>query len=218
KVVDPYRVDENLRLGTDYHPIEPQTHFHFAEDNRSFNQATLRCVGVGECRRQQKGTMCPSYRATMEEQHSTRGRAHLLFEMMQGEVIVDGWKSDAVFDSLDLCLSCKGCKSDCPVNVDMATYKAEFLAHYYEHRLRPRHAYSMGLIDRWARLAAIAPRLVNFLGRNPVSGPIVKWLAGIAPGRRLPPFATQTFRDWFARRKPANKGKPRVILWADTFN
>ena len=115
--------------------------------------------------------MCPSYRATMEEKHSTRGRAHLLFEMMHGDVIRDGWKSKEVFDALDLCLSCKGCKGDCPVNVDMATYKAEFLSHYYENRLRPRYAYAMGWIHRWARLASHAPRVANAMANLP--GPSV---------------------------------------------
>jgi FAD/FMN-containing dehydrogenase/Fe-S oxidoreductase len=220
KVVEPYRVDENLRLGTDYHPVEPHTHFHFIADNGSFNQATLRCVGIGECRRHQKGTMCPSYRATMEEQHSTRGRAHLLFEMMQGEVIKDGWNSHAVFDALDLCLSCKGCKGDCPVNVDIATYKAEFLSHYYEGRLRPRHAYSMGLIPLWARLASLVPQAVNALGDAPGIGSMIKTLGGITPQRPLPKFAHQTFRSWFRHRKspPRVFGAPEVILWPDTFN
>ncbi|HEX5431996.1 MAG TPA: FAD-binding and (Fe-S)-binding domain-containing protein [Bryobacteraceae bacterium] len=218
KIVNPYRIDENLRLGTDYRPSEPFTHFHYMQDDGSFSQATLRCVGVGECRRHHKGTMCPSYRATMEEMHSTRGRAHLLFEMMQGEVIKDGWQSDAVFDSLDLCLSCKGCKGDCPVNVDIATYKAEFLSHYYEDRRRPRHAYSMGLIQHWARLASFAPGLVNLLGHAPGISDIVKAAAEIAPQRSLPRFAPQTFQSWFRNRPRQNMGGPQVILWADTFN
>lgn len=214
KIVDPYRVNENLRLGTTFAPEEPATHFHFINDKNSFTHAAMRCVGIGECRRQEKGTMCPSYRATMEEKHSTRGRAHLLFEMMHGGVIRDGWKSEAIFDALDLCLSCKGCKGDCPVNVDMATYKAEFLSHYYENRLRPRYAYAMGWIHRWARLASIAPRLANAMA----SVPGAKLLGGIAPARDIPRFAPVTFRDWFRKRGVRNQGKPEVILWADTFN
>jgi Fe-S oxidoreductase len=210
-------VDENLRLGADYRPVEPDTHFHFLQDEGSFNQATLRCVGVEECRRHEKGTMCPSYRATMEETHSTRGRAHMLFEMAQGEVVRDGWKSDAVFDALDLCLSCKGCKGDCPVNVDVATYKAEFLSHYYEHRLRPRHAYSMGLVHWWAKLLSIVPELTNLIGSAPGISGWVKTLGAIAPERPLPNFARQTFRSWFARRRNKGLGE-KVILWADTFN
>jgi FAD/FMN-containing dehydrogenase/Fe-S oxidoreductase len=214
KIVDPYRIDENLRLGTDFAPREPKTHFHFTGDDGSFTHATLRCVGVGECRRQETGTMCPSYRATMEEKHSTRGRAHMLFEMMRGEVIRDGWKSDEVFDALDLCLSCKGCKGDCPVNVDMATYKAEFLSHYYEEKTRPRYAYSMGWIHRWARLASMAPQIANLVGGTDWA----KRIAGIAPEREVPKFAPVTFKQWFRKRGKKNRGKPEVILWADTFN
>jgi len=218
KVVDPYRIDENLRLGADYRPGEPDTHFHFLQDGGSFSQATLRCVGVGECRRHHKGTMCPSYRATMEEMHSTRGRAHLLFEMAQGEVVRDGWKSEEVFEALDLCLSCKGCKGDCPVNVDMATYKAEFLSHYYEGRVRPRHAYSMGLIHNWARVASLFPQLANFIGAAPGLRTIAKRLGDIAEERTLPKFASQTFQSWFRKRSKGLDSGPEVVLWADTFN
>ena len=214
KIVDPYSITENLRYGTSFAPKEPPTHFHFIHDKGSFTHAAMRCVGIGECRRQEKGTMCPSYRVTMEEKHSTRGRAHLLFEMMHGDVIRDGWKSEEVFDALDLCLSCKGCKGDCPVNVDMATYKAEFLSHYYENRLRPRYAYAMGWIHRWARLASHLPRVANAMAQLPGA----KLLAGIAPQRKLPRFAPTTFRQWFQRRGTRNNGKPEVILWADTFN
>jgi FAD/FMN-containing dehydrogenase len=130
KVVKPWSRIENLRLGTDYHPWEPETHFKFPLDGHSFARAALRCVGIGECRREEKGTMCPSYRVLHEEEHATRGRAHLLFEMLRGETIRDGWRSQEVKESLDLCLSCKGCKGDCPVKVDIATYKAEFLSHF----------------------------------------------------------------------------------------
>jgi FAD/FMN-containing dehydrogenase/Fe-S oxidoreductase len=219
KVVRAFDPTQNLRLSFgERRPLGVKTHFQFPEDEGDYGRVMLRCVGVGECRRPEGGTMCPSFRVTQDEMHSTRGRARLLFEMLEGSPLASGWKSEPVREALDLCLACKGCKSDCPVNVDMATYKAEFLSHYYDGRLRPRHAYSMGQIHRWARLAALAPRLVNFLGRNPVSGPIVKWLAGIARGRRLPLFARETFRDWFAKRETVNEGKPRVILWADTFN
>jgi FAD/FMN-containing dehydrogenase/Fe-S oxidoreductase len=218
KVVDPYRIDENLRLGTDYNPPPVDTHFHFLEDGNSFAHASLRCVGVGECRRQHKQTMCPSYRATMEEKHSTRGRAHLLFEMMQGEVIEDGWKSDEVYDALDLCLSCKGCKHDCPVNVDMATYKAEFLSHYYDGRLRPRYAYAMGWIDRWAHAASLFPEITNFMSQTPGLSNLAKLAGGISQQRRMPVFARQTFQSWFQHRRVRRDDGPQVLLWADTFN
>jgi FAD/FMN-containing dehydrogenase/Fe-S oxidoreductase len=218
KVVDAYRLDENLRLGLEYDPPEPHTHFHFAEDHGSFAHATLRCVGVGKCRREEGGTMCPSYMVTHEEMHSTRGRARLLFEMMQGNPLGGGWKSEPVKEALDLCLACKGCKGDCPVNVDMATYKAEFLSHYYEGRLRPRHAYAMGLIPWWAQLASWAPGLVNFVSQTPILRGVAKFLGGIAPERRVPAFAPETFKAWYRRRPVHNEGRPPVILWADTFN
>jgi FAD/FMN-containing dehydrogenase/Fe-S oxidoreductase len=218
KIVRPYRVDQNLRLGTDYHPPDPPTHFAFPHDQYSFSRASIRCVGVGECRREQGKTMCPSYRVTREEMHSTRGRAHLLFEMLQGNPLTGGWRNDHVNESLDLCLACKGCKTDCPVNVDMATYKAEFLSHYYQGRLRPLRAYSMGLIYWWARLASHVPDLANFLTQTPVLGRIVKALGGIAQERRMPAFASPTFAEWFANRPWKQPKGPRVILWPDTFN
>ncbi|MNK47708.1 Anaerobic glycerol-3-phosphate dehydrogenase subunit C [compost metagenome] len=218
KVVDAYPITSNLRLGGDYQPPQVETHFKFPDDQGSFAHATLRCVGVGLCRRLEGGTMCPSYMVTREEEHTTRGRAHSLFEMMKGEILKGGWKDDGVKQALDLCLACKGCKSDCPVNVDMATYKAEFLSHYYEGRLRPMSAYSMGLITWWARLAALMPRLANAVTQTPGLSHVVKRLGGIAPQRQLPRFAEETFREWFARREPRNPDGPPVLLWADTFN
>jgi FAD/FMN-containing dehydrogenase/Fe-S oxidoreductase len=218
KMVNAFHNNENLRLGADYNPWQPDTHFYYGEDQGGFSESMLRCVGVGLCRRGDTKTMCPSYMVTREEMHSTRGRAHLLFEMLQGEVIRDGWRSEEVKEGLDLCLSCKGCKSDCPLQVDMATYKAEFLSHYYKGRLRPRHAYAMGLIHRWAGMASIIPGVVNFFGRAPVLGNIVKWLGGISQKRQMPQFASETFRAWWRERSPINEGKPKMILWVDTFN
>ncbi len=211
KVVNPYRLDENLRLSPKYNPINVQTHFQYPDDQKSFARATLRCVGVGECRRMNGNTMCPSYRVTREEKHSTRGRAHLLFEMMQNDVLTDQWRDSNVKEALDLCLSCKGCKGDCPVRVDVATYKAEFMAHYYKGRLRPRSAYSMGLIYWWARLGSKIPGSVNFL----MQSNLMKALAGISPNRRIPKFAQRTFRKSFVKSESAEK---KVILWPDTFN
>jgi FAD/FMN-containing dehydrogenase/Fe-S oxidoreductase len=229
KLVEPYRLDENLRLGVDYRPWQPQTHFQFPQDHGSLARATQRCVGVGKCRHYEGGVMCPSFRVTREEEHSTRGRAHLLWEMTKGEVVRDGWRSEEVKDSLDLCLSCKGCKSDCPVGVDLATYKAEFLSHYYERRARPRSAYAFGNIDIWARVASLAPGLANFAARAPLLGDIAKKIAGMPTQRRIPAFARETFREWFRRWKTAelrSAGQPgaavptqaQVILWPDTFN
>ena len=218
KVIEPYRMDENLRLGPDYHPWEPETHFQFPEDHGSLATAALRCVGVGKCRRYEGGLMCPSFRVTGEEEHSTRGRAHLLWEMTQGDVIRGKWADEQVKQSLDLCLACKGCKSDCPVGVDVATYKAEFLSHYYEERRRPLNAYAFGNIDLWARLASHAPGLVNLTTQLPFLSDIAKLVAGIPHERRIPAFAPRTFRSWFCRRSPRNVDKPTVLLWPDTFN
>jgi Fe-S oxidoreductase len=218
KKIDPYPITANLRIGPDYNPPQPETHFRFPQDHFTFARAALRCVGVGNCRRKSGGVMCPSYQATLEEKHSTRGRARMLFEMMNGEVLKDGWRSEEVKDALDLCLSCKGCKGDCPVNVDMATYKSEFLSHYYEGRLHPRYAYSMGLIHVWARLASFMPGIANFFIQAPGFQKIAKWIGGIAQVRSMPPFARETFQAWFRRRDPRNQGQPSVILWPDTFN
>ena len=218
KVVDPYRPGENLRMGPHYRPPQVETHFKFLEDKGSFAYATERCVGVGECRKEESGTMCPSYMVTKEEMHSTRGRTHLLFEMLQGDPMTGGWRSPVVREALDLCLACKGCRTECPMNVDMATYKAEFLSHYYEGRLRPRHAYAMGLIDVWARLASLAPGVVNLVTHAPVLGKVFQWLGGISTRRETPYFAPETFRAWWRKRPPRNLGRPRVLLWPDTFN
>jgi len=218
KVVDPYPLDENLRLGTSYNPPRVRTHFALLDDQGSFARATLRCVGVGECRKTDTGTMCPSYMVTREEMHSTRGRARLLFEMLQGNPLTKGWRSEEVKAGLDLCLACKGCKGECPMAVDMATYKAEFLSHYYAGRLRPLHAYAFGLIMYWARLAEHAPGLTNLLMRAPGLADLAKAVLGVAPQRHLPAFAPYTFRAWFRQHEAGNVGAPRVILWPDTFN
>ncbi|MCC6328941.1 MAG: FAD-binding oxidoreductase [Acidobacteria bacterium] len=225
KLIDPYGVDENLRLGTAYNPERPETHFSFHTDNFNFAQAAERCVGAGVCRRHGGGVMCPSYMVTFEEKHSTRGRARLLGEMTRGETIRDGWKSEEVKEALDLCLACKGCKGECPVQVDMATYKSEFLSHYYEHKMRPRSAFTMGRIHRWARLASIAPSIANFFAQAPVFNRIARFAADVHPNRQIPKFAPESFKKWFEKRnrtetrqgsRPA--GPRSVILWADTFN
>jgi FAD/FMN-containing dehydrogenase/Fe-S oxidoreductase len=218
KVVLPNKLDADLRLGADYHPWRPEAHFKFPQDNGSLAQATLRCVGVGKCRQYEGGLMCPSFRATRDEEHSTRGRAHLLWEMTRGDVIRDQWQDAHVKSSLDLCLSCKGCKSDCPVGVDVATYKAEFLSHHYEGRRRPLNHYAFGHIDRWAQVASAVPGVANFFTQTAGLRDIGKFLAGISPQRAIPAFASTNFRTWFSRRKPVNSGSPPVMLWPDTFN
>ena len=225
KIVDPYRIDENLRLGADYNPWEPKTHFKYPDDKGRFAHAALRCVGVGKCRRKDAGkaeddTMCPSFMVTHEERHTTRGRAHHFWEMLNGNVIADGWRDESVKESLDLCLSCKGCKGDCPVNVDIATYKAEFLSHYWEGRIRPRHAYAFGLVDQWSRVASLWPGMVNLVTQTPGLSHVAKLMAGMPMQRSIPEFAPQTFRQWFKKRQPARQPatEGNVVLWPDTFN
>ena len=223
KVVDAYGATDNLRLGTAYHPPALDTHFDYREGDGGFPRAVLRCVGVGKCRKLEGGTMCPSFMVTREEEHSTRGRARLLFEMLRGETIRGGWKSEEVHGALDLCLACKACKSECPVNVDMATYKAEFLSHYWEGRLRPRSAYAFGLVPWWARAAGLAPRLANFFTQTPGFASLARSAAGMAPERKIPAFAPRTFRKWFESRVPSSAHRAphttnRVLLFPDTFN
>ena len=216
-IVDAPAFDAGIRHMGAAKDRKPLTLFAYPDDNHDFAQAQRRCVGIGKCRQSSGGVMCPSYQATHEEMHSTRGRAHLLWEMLEGDLVTDGWRSTEVRDALDLCLSCKGCLSDCPVNVDMATYKAEFTHHHYAGRpwARPASHWSMGWLPLWSRFASRAPRLVNRMARMPVA----KRMGGIAPEREIPVFAERTFTSWFAGRAgtgPAATGA-RVVLWPDTF-
>ena len=218
KVVDACLPDDNLRLGESYSPWQPATHYAFPDDEGSFSRATLRCVGVGKCRRTHDAFMCPSFLVTREEKHTTRGRAHALFEMFRGDFITDGWKSKEVMEALDLCLACKGCKTECPVDVDIATYKSEFLSHHFDGRFRPRSHYSMGLIGWWSKIASLAPGLTNALGSAPLLGSALKAAAGIAVERPLPKFARQTFTSWYSlQQNRFLKGEP-VVLFPDLFN
>ena len=211
KLIDANEPHADLRLGADYKPWQPKTHFSFASDHGSFEHAASRCVGVGACRKTDTGTMCPSYMATGEERESTRGRARLLWELMQGEVLPSQWKNVEVKEALDLCLACKACKSECPVGVDMATYKAEFLSHFYEGRLPPLRSIAFGYVDKWARLGAYAPRLSNAAAA--VGAPLLKAVLGIAPERKLPKLSVKRME-----RVAAKPGAQKVLLWADTFN
>jgi FAD/FMN-containing dehydrogenase/Fe-S oxidoreductase len=209
KLVDAYKVDENLRLGPQYKPVTVRTRLAFrTQTGDGFARAAEQCVGMGKCRSKAGGTMCPSYRATGEERYSTRGRARLLWEMLQGEVIREGWQSDEVKEALDWCLACKGCRSDCPTHTDMAAYKAEFLSHYYEAKRRPPAVQALARIGEWAPLAARAPALANALGA------LGRPLAGLTRARALPRLAPKSLRAQF---RPAGEGE-RVILFDDTFN
>ncbi len=249
KMIDPIRVyqpEEDLRLGAGYVPAHPDTFFRFPAEHGSFAEATLRCVGVGACRKAGAGTMCPSYMATHEEQHSTRGRAHLLWELLEGKVVSPDWHNESVHEALDLCLSCKACKSECPVNVDLATYKAEFLAHYYGDQLRRPQHYAFGFMDRLAHSASlipgVTPRLANLSLSIPGISSVIKAALGIAPQRDLPQFAARSFQsEWLPahRRHGVLKGRDfsraltgrerdgasgpeghslRAVLWPDTWN
>jgi FAD/FMN-containing dehydrogenase/Fe-S oxidoreductase len=236
RVYDP---TENLRHAPDMGAPGPshlgtrETHFAFAKDNGSLARATERCVGVGSCRNTVGGVMCPSYRATGEEQHSTRGRAHLLWEMLSGALRDEGFQSHAVHEALDLCLSCKACKSECPVQVDMAAYKSEFLAQRYKGRLHPLHHYIFGFADRLARYGSLAPALTNAILTGPLTSPLIKRIAGVAGERQLPRLAPKSFQK--ARCPSMKSGAPgpsrlgtregkrgdptqSVLLWPDTWN
>jgi FAD/FMN-containing dehydrogenase/Fe-S oxidoreductase len=241
KVVDAVRVYdplENLRHG----PIggttangrgqpEFETHFVFAKDGGSLERATERCVGVGACRKVSGGVMCPSYRATGDEQHSTRGRARLLWEMLAGDLRREGFQSEAVHAALDLCLSCKACKTECPVQVDMAAYKAEFLAQRYKGKLHPLQHYIFGFADKLARWGSLTPAVTNAILTGPVTSPLIKRIAGVAQERHLPSLAPKSFvsghdfsradeapRQNGALAPEAISAPPQVVLWPDTWN
>ena len=229
KVVNAYLPTENLRLGADYKPNDPKTYFQFPDDDGSFAKATVRCIGLGECRKHDSGSMCPSYMVTLEEEHSTRGRAHMLFEVLQGEVVRDGWKDEHVKKALDLCLSCKACKSECPTNVDVATYKAEFLAHYYEGKkpaaacLCLRHDRPLG--GAWVESSR---GLQIFSAARRASVSFCRALCIWRRSGRCPSLPDPTFPKLgqeTAASLPAAVDRSgntvmqgEVILWADTFN
>jgi Fe-S oxidoreductase len=223
-LVRPGPLDTDLRF--DVLPRRPvDVAFGYPHDGGDFAGAVRRCVGVAKCRTEQPaaggGVMCPSYRATGEERHSTRGRARLLHEMLAGEVVTDGWRSAEVLEALDLCLSCKGCRSDCPVSVDMATYKAEFLHHHYAGRRRPAAHYAMGRLPEWLRLAGPFAPAVNALARFGPAAALVKRMCGIAPERRLPVLAprplTRLLRDHLRGRTGVLAKSRTTVLWPDTF-
>ena len=217
KVVDPFPLDTNLRFGPDYVLAKPTVggFFALAEDSGSLQHAAERCVGVGRCRRDDTGVMCPSYRATRDEKHSTRGRAKLLVELFQGEVTRRTWRNKEVREALDLCLACKGCAVDCPTHVDMATYKAEFLAHHYRRRLRPRAMYALALTPWIVRFGARTPKLANATLQAPGLSKLIRRLAGVTTYRPAPAIANRTLRR--TRRRTPLPDVPSMVLWPDTF-
>ena len=212
-LVDPDPVDADVRFAGSF-PIRTKLAFAYPHDDGDLAQALHRCTGVGKCRADNSaahGVMCPSYLATREEKDSTRGRARVLQDVVRGEL---AWSAPEVHDALDLCLSCKGCASDCPTGIDMATYKSEVLHQTYRRRLRPRSHYSLGRLPLWSRLASRMPRLANLMVRLPVLGTLALWLAGVDRRRSVPRFARRTFRSAF---EPRDAGTP-VLLFADSFS
>ncbi|MBN9610289.1 MAG: hypothetical protein BGO26_02960 [Actinobacteria bacterium 69-20] len=219
KLVDPYPLDTNLRYGPEYRlaPMAADTAFAFRADGGSLQTAAERCVGVGRCRRDDSGVMCPSYRATRDERHSTRGRAKMLVEMFQGETTPDTWRNEDVHQSLELCLSCKGCQVDCPTGVDMATYKAEFNYHYYQGRRRPREMYALGLLPWAARVATRMPQLATGALKMPGLGTALRKAAGVTVARPAPEFARVPFRQTDTAKALYQPDTATVVLWPDTF-
>jgi FAD/FMN-containing dehydrogenase/Fe-S oxidoreductase len=217
-IVDPYPISTGLRAAL---PTLVQVHskLAFEADGGDFRAAVQRCVGVGACiSRSTNALMCPSYRATGDERDSTRGRARVLQEMLAGSLAADGWRSTEVRDALDLCLSCKGCLSDCPTGVDMAAYKSEFLYHHYAGRLRPRSHYALGSLPLWLRLSRRSPRIVNWAIRTRPIARLLAAVAGMDPARTIPPLAGRTFVRSFRPRPPRRPTRGRIVLWPDTFN
>jgi len=217
KLIDPVRVYdpvENLRYGprevgheSGHSHKKLETHFVFAADQGSMEDAVARCVGVGACLKKDGGVMCPSYRATGQEQHSTRGRARLLWEMLAGALQKEGFKSEAVHEALDLCLSCKACKTECPVQVDMAQYKSEFLAQKYKGKLHPLHHYVFGFADKMARLGSLTPALTNLVLSGSITSPLIKHIVGVAQERKMPQLARKSYKA--ARGKDETSNIPR---------
>ncbi|WP_354643661.1 FAD-binding and (Fe-S)-binding domain-containing protein [Kitasatospora camelliae] len=216
-LVDPRPLDADLRFaGRDLLPLA----LPYERDGGSLLTAVHRCVGVATCVDPTTGVMCPSYMATREERHSTRGRARLLAEMMRGDLVTGGWRSEEVREALDLCLGCKGCSSDCPVHVDMAAYRSEFLHQHYRRRVRPAAHLSLGWLPLWLRAAALAPGVANRLLATPSTAALLKRIGGIDPRRDLPPLPERTFTSWFRRYRaqhPEPAGARPVLLWPDSM-
>ncbi|MGY2003501.1 FAD-binding and (Fe-S)-binding domain-containing protein [Blastococcus sp. SYSU DS1024] len=217
-LVRPAPLDEDIRIAA-APPLRKSLALAYRHDGGDFTAAVHRCTGVGKCRadlQSSGGVMCPSWPATREEKDTTRGRARVLQEMLAPGGPVKDWRSPEVHEALDLCLSCKGCSSDCPTGVDMASYKAEVLHQSYRRRLRPRAHYTLGRLPFWSDLVARAPRLVNAMLGSALVGSVAKWGAGIDQRRSVPAFAPRTFRQLWADRPETGDG-PRVALWVDSF-
>ena len=226
KLIDAYRMDENLRFGPDYTTPVVETALHFSEDPRGFGRSSERCIGMGKCRAH-SGAMCPSYQATGEERYSTRGRAHMLHELVRGDILVDGWQSIAIADSMEHCLSCKACKSECPTQVDIAAYKAEFMHKHYESARHPLHHYVFGHIGSLLPRLSKISSLLNLLQRTGPGKLFAKKVLGISAEKSLPALATHSFMAWISKNHDSldthfywvgNSTKPPIVLWSDSIN
>jgi Fe-S oxidoreductase len=224
-LVRPRPVDADIRLAARLR--EPRSTLRLVHDGGSVGAAVHRCTGVGKCLADNTGpggVMCPSYLATREEKDSTRGRARVLQEMLNGGLVTDGWRSPEVHEALDLCLACKGCANDCPTGIDMATYKAEALHQRFRRRLRPRSHYTLGRLPRWAQLTQPVAPLANRLLRPEPVRRLVRAAAGIDQRRSVPEFAGRSLRQWARRTstevRSVGRRKydvPDVVVWADSF-
>jgi FAD/FMN-containing dehydrogenase/Fe-S oxidoreductase len=223
KIVDGPPMTENLRYGTEYHTVSINTHYDFSREG-GFATAVELCNGAGVCRKKNEGTMCPSYMVTLEDQHSTRGRANLMREILSGKLPAEEFTRKDLYETLDLCLECKGCKAECPSNVDMAKLKYEFLAHYNEANGTPLRARMFANIHGMSKAASIWPSMGNWTLNNPAIRRVLDRFLGIDARRQLPAFAPQTFESWFAKRGKSQNGNPhshasagKVVFFHDTF-
>ena len=215
KVVESHDIRTDLRIHPNYRTTLPETHFRFRQD-MGFDRAVEMCTGVGHCRKTLVGTMCPSYMATRDEEHSTRGRANALRLAMSGQLGERALTGKRLYEVMDLCLECKACRSECPSNVDMARIKAEFLSHYYKEQGWPLGKRLIARTRQAAEVASRLPRLSNLAAGNPVTRLALEWFAGLDRRRPLPRYARETLAAWFRTRSNGTAGEP-VTLFADTF-
>ncbi len=217
-IVDAPPMTEHLRYGPEYRAWEPETLLDFSGQG-GFAGAVEMCNGIGVCRKKLEGTMCPSYMATLDEEHSTRGRANALRAVLSGKVARSEFTGRRLYEVLDLCLECKACKAECPANVDMAKLKYEFLAHYYRANGLPLRNRLFGRIHTLARIGSALAPVSNWIAGTAPHRWLLERIAGIDRRRPLPAFASRSFVRWFARRRPEGDGsRGEVVLFHDTFN
>lgn len=225
KLINAYRMDQNLRYGPDYQTPVAQTALAFVEEPAGFGRVTERCIGMGKCRAL-TGPMCPSYQVTGMESRSPRGRAHLLHELLRGEILRAGWDDKEIASALDQCLSCKACRTECPTQVDIAAFKTEFLYQHYKNRRRPLPEWLYAHLAGWLPYLAPVAGIVNLLQRGP-GAVIARGLLGIGQDKPLPKLARRSFEKWLDARQVVDENSfrwsgsaqdPELVLWADTFN